>query len=525
MIKKAANLFTTAYLLIMFCVYPFYMQNGYLDIGEAKNKFFLYVSIAGFGILAVIAVICFAGRIKKTIRHERDYLIDWDGVSAADLFVLLYATEVFLSFVFTEHKEEALWGTEGWYIGCIPLLLLCGLYFLISRFWNGGRKIFYAVMAASGIVFLLGICNRFSFYPIAFEVVQPDFISTLGNINWFTGYLSVIAPVGICLFLFGEKNSDRQYRPDFRRILYGIYIVTAFMAGFSQGSSSVFLWFAGLFFILVWIAAENSRWMQNLFFTVFLWGISAQLVRMLRYIFPGKYNYDVNNLCGYFTDSSLSLWISLAGLAVYFILKRKAGKLQSQNEKENISAGKKERIRKWMLVIVCSFASLFLLFAVINTKWELPLFSGNEFFTFSRSWGNGRGTTFYAGIETFKEMPLLHKLFGAGPDCFSKYAYSIPEIGVMLREEFGNSRLANAHCELLTGLVNTGVLGISFYVGIFASFIIRNIRKGKENPMAFLFAVCAFCYLIHNMVSFAQILNLPFVFLLMGMGEKYLREY
>lgn len=516
MIKKAANLFTTAYLLMMFCVYPFYMQNGYLDIGEAKNRFFLYVSIAAFGILVIFAVICFENRIIKLLRHERDYLIDWEKVSVTDLFVLLYATEIFLSYVFTEYKEEALWGTEGWYIGCIPLLLLCGLYFLISRFWNGERKIFYAFMAASGIVFLLGICNRFSCYPVSFEVVQPDFISTLGNINWFTGYLSVTAPVGICLFIFGGENGKGRCSAGFNKVFYSIYMIIVFMAGFSQGSSSVFLWYAGLFFILLWIAAGNRRWMQNFFYSVFLWGISAQLVRMFRYLFPGRYNYDVNNLCGYFTDSSFTLWISLAGILFYFISKRKDGKLQNQEETEI-----QIPVRKWMLLTVFSVLVLFLLLSVINTKQTLPLFSENEFFTFNKNWGNGRGMTLYAGLKTFKEMPVLHKLFGAGPDCFSKYAYSMPETEAMLREEFGSSRLTNAHCELLTGLVNTGILGAGFYVGIFASFIIRNIKKGKENPMAFVFAVCAFCYLIHNMVSFAQVLNLPFVFLLMGMGERF----
>ena len=37
-------------------------------------------------------------------------------------------------------------------------------------------------------------------------------------------------------------------------------------------------------------------------------------------------------------------------------------------------------------------------------------------------------------------------------------------------------------------------------------------------------AACIFCYLAHNLVSFSHVLNLPFVFLIMGMGEAIIRH-
>ena len=133
MLKKTANLFTTAYLLLMFCAYPFYIEKGYENIGEAKNRFFLYVSIAAFVILGICAFLYLLKALWDILLQKKVYLIDWNRVSATDLFVLLYATFVFLSYVFSEYRDEALWGTEGWYMGLLPLLLLCGLYFLISR--------------------------------------------------------------------------------------------------------------------------------------------------------------------------------------------------------------------------------------------------------------------------------------------------------------------------------------------------------------------------------------------------------
>ena len=114
---------------------------------------------------------------------------------------------------------------------------------------------------------------------------------------------------------------------------------------------------------------------------------------------------------------------------------------------------------------------------------------------------------------------LWQKLFGVGPDCFGVFAYSLPEIAGELRNFFGNDMLTNAHNELLTQLVNTGLLGTVFYFGFLGSSFVNCMKKGRENTGAYITALCIFCYVIHNMVSFTQVLNVPFLFLLMALGR------
>ena len=200
MIQKAAKYFSTAYILLMFCIYPFYMENGYYNIGEAKMHFFLRVSLAAFIVLTVLYFVLLVKGVWARRQERQAYLIDWEQISAVDLLMLVYATVLFLSYVFSANKEEALWGAEGWYMGLIPQLLLCALYFLISRLWTGSEKVLYPVMMATAVVFVLGICNRFSYYPIVVKGAQPDFISTLGNINWFCGFLSVVVPLALKIY-------------------------------------------------------------------------------------------------------------------------------------------------------------------------------------------------------------------------------------------------------------------------------------------------------------------------------------
>ena len=108
MAKKAGKLFVTAYLLLIFGIYPFYMREGYVDIGRAA-----------LGILALIGVFVGCRALAKGLREHAPYLIDWDKVSMTDLLVLMYAAEIFLSFVMSDYRQEALWGTEGWFMGTV----------------------------------------------------------------------------------------------------------------------------------------------------------------------------------------------------------------------------------------------------------------------------------------------------------------------------------------------------------------------------------------------------------------------
>ncbi len=516
--KKVGNLFATAYLLLIFGIYPLYMRQGYVDIGEAKFQFFICCSLAGAGILFLSGMIDGLQKVHWRWKQKESCLIRWDRLSVTDLFVMMFGTVVFLSYVLSDYRQEALWGTEGWNMGAVLWLALCLLYFLISRLWDGKELICHVIMAVSAIVYFLCILDRFSFYLIPIEIRDPAFISTLGNINWVCGYFSVIAPVGICTFLFSGEKIDKETngRETGRRIISGIYTVTAFMAGFCQGGDSIFLFYGALFYILLWIAIKKRSRIRNYFLLVSLWGFSAQAIRIMRILLPGRYNYDTDNLCAFMTDSNMTLAAGLIFLLCYLFSSR-----NKKEEKEDLTDVQKVHLfHKIMVFALGGGILIWLGLAVWNTQKRIPLLEGKSLFLLNESWGNGRGAALKAGFSMFKEMPVLNKLIGVGPDCFSSYAYSLPEIAMDIRDSFGSSRLTNAHNELLTSMVNTGMAGTFLYLGIFVSFIIRMVKRGESRELGCTAAVCAFCYLLHNMISFAQVLNLPFVFLIMAMGEK-----
>jgi O-antigen ligase len=116
-------------------------------------------------------------------------------------------------------------------------------------------------------------------------------------------------------------------------------------------------------------------------------------------------------------------------------------------------------------------------------------------------------------------MDSLQRLIGIGPDCFAEYLYGFPDLAAVCNEYFDGQVLKNAHNEILTMTVNVGLLGTVAYIGIFATAFVRLMKSGADEPQQYIPALCMFSYLLHNMVSFTQILNLPFVLLVMAIGE------
>ncbi len=494
--KKTANLLVTAYLLLLFVVYPFYMKEGYLEIGKAKYSFWIRISLSTAAVLLLFFVIQLIRELKERSLH----------LQATDVSILVFAGTLLITYVLAVDRKEALFGTEGWNMGFALYGVLCLLYLMIRLLWWPDKWILYHALFASGVIFLLGILDRFSVYLIPLEIRNPGFLSTLGNINWFTGYLVIFTAVSASLFLLSEEKGMSAFS--------AIIALLGFTAGFGQGSSSVFLFFAGLFSSLFWLASYEKKRMPRLMILWGMWCLSAQIIRLMRMLIPDGYQYDTENLCGDFTGGSLTIYLFIVGGlllgAVSILMKRK------------------EQTGRWIRRglgffggILAAGAAVMMLYSYLCVSKGMELSELYDRLPWGDdSWGNGRGMTYRAAIMLLTQMTPLQKLVGVGQDCFFAYAYSIPQVADELWLYFGNERLTNAHNEILTMLVNHGIIGTVSYLSIFITYLYKT-SKQSQNPYSISIAVAVICYLVHNMVSFANVLNLPFLIILLAMGAKW----
>lgn len=482
--KALTTLIATAYLLIMFVIYPLYMDNGYVGIDESKFKFYLYTSIGGVLLLLLTGAILLIKSFKN--------------FNKTDGFVLLFLTFTVISFFISDYREEALLGTQGWFMGLVTILIYLFLYILISRLWDFSEFVIYAALIAAFIVYVLAILDRFSLYIIPLEVRAPSFISTIGNINWLMGYYSVLTPVGVSLFLCELKENGWRIKS----YLLLVFSIVSFMAGFAQGSESVFLFDIALFIGLIVMAYKNVIRLKDVALIMILWSFGAQIVRFLRYILDG-YNYDSDGLCGVMTSTNITLYILILSVFLYWIL--------NKNEEYK----KMTVVYKGIFISIFSLLIFWIVIGILNTKGILNI--DNGLLKFNEAFGHGRGEAYKISIKGFGRMPVKNMIFGVGPDCLSAYLYNIRDIADEIVSYWPGDRLSNAHSEPLTVLVNGGILGVITYFGIFASFIFDTLKKHKSN-MIWCITLAAFTYIVHNLISFSQILNTPFIFILLGMG-------
>ena len=88
----------------------------------------------------------------------------------------------FLSYLFSDYKEMALWGKPGWGMGMLVQVSFAAGYFLFSRMWKESKWGIYVVLIASIPLFLLGYLNRFGYYPVLMEYREnTQYIGFAGN--------------------------------------------------------------------------------------------------------------------------------------------------------------------------------------------------------------------------------------------------------------------------------------------------------------------------------------------------------
>lgn len=498
---SAGNYFLKIYFFILMAVFPFYMKEGYSGLGTAKYLFFRNISLIIMIIMGLTLTVMLLCR-KKGQKRQKE--------SGTDLFIYGYSATAFLSFLTTEFDGKAWLGAEGWYMGLASQLTFVFIYIMFSRYFKWKNNMLYIALAGSGIVFLLGILNRYSIYPIPLQTKSPDFISTLGNINWFCGYWSVLAPLGIMLYWISRNGLHKTAA--------GIYAAVCFVSGITQGSRSVYFALAAVFILIFCLSFQENSKMQSFLEICILFILSARIAGILRYLPGFSINYE-DELGNILTDSGLTVYIGIAVLIIYILFRY-------LTKRRGFRIDKYKVVRRVVMIAIAVIIPIYIILTAANTYIPegIGFLAGRQAFIFDDKWGNGRSVTFKCGLLAYRSMSPLQKLVGVGPDCFAEYVYTIPELAERIYAEFEDARLTNAHSEWITMLVNMGALGVICYAGIFISAFMRFIKKASKKPFLYLCAASVLAYTAHNMVSFQQVLNAPFVFLIMGIGEGVLRE-
>ena len=508
-IKKLGSFILFCSLLALMVGMPLYFRDGYAQIATNKYKFFMatakYTAFIFGGFLLVFLA---SWGMNKEERKT------YSCLKKLDIAFLAFILFVFLSFLFSPYKdnivgsdyffyEGAFYGARGWFMGFMTFLILVIFYFAITRFYQYTNVLWWFVIPVALFIFVWGNCNRYGIYPIEMEYGNEGYIASMGNINWFSGYVSVLMPLVAGLFI-GAKRT-------WVKISLIIPLIISFNTVFLNGSDSLIVTFAVMAGVVFLIGLKSERVMCGFFGMMSIFWFSCLLIPVYDAKFTRNYHDALEDI---FLKGNLSATM----FAISFVLCLLMAIF--------VEMGKEfpKFVKKWLglifAVLACILVAAVIAVIAVNTKrgGTLPVIGENPWFIFNDTWGSNRGATFKNGWLNFKGMTFFEKLFGAGPDCFYFRLCDNKEAFEYATAKWGESRLTNAHNEIITLLVNIGILGTGCFIALNAFAISLFCKWGKKSPCIYSFALIIVAYLANNMFSFEQIINTPLYFLMLGIG-------
>lgn len=552
------------YLIMMGVVLPFYYhpETSYMTIGSGKAEFY---NKWAFGTAKAAGVFLLLYLLTASVRQFLLWKKDssrktggaslwmamktgcqnfWQSLTGTELFAVCYIAALCISYLLTDYPEFAKMGADGWNMGFWPQILFLFFFLLLERTLTTGmaKAGIGMMLSASTVVFLLGLLNRYGVNPLHMESSGPGFISTIGNINWYCGYWSVLFPVCCGIFLFREKvlpgSRSAQQAPvsvlyRVLPVLSGIAVVIGFATGVSQGSDSGLLVLAAMTLILGCFAGKEKEGLRHFIELLLLFCVSLTGLFVLQHLFPERNKYQTAGYL-FLTGKPWGLIFGVLLLCLYFFLFIRKKNCANgwtktvENHCDNKLTGTADRgivwtYRAWQILTGLSAAALVLYIGLLtfNTTHPgvIPALDGNALFTFNTSWGSSRGATWSIGIHTFLAQNFGHRLFGVGPDSMAAYLYQSDNSTLLaeVRATFGDKRLTNAHGEWITVLVNTGLMGLLSFAAMIISAV-GTLFSRKQKTLAKACGLAVLCYTLHNIFSFEQMMNISQMYLVMGIG-------
>ena len=516
------------YLITAGLLLPLYLP-GYNSLGTDKSLFWIVNLKVSFLIFSASAFFYLVSHIagsasKSSAKHEPvslSYLKK--NILPHEIWTVLFAESVLVSYTVSDYKNVALMGETNWYVGAWEYLALCLCVLVIGRTRIRGTVFTSVMLAASMAVFAAGILMDIAGSRLGIDGWNESKFSTIGNTNWFCGYLVCVLFISAAVYLL--KTDDGKSDTRIAKIFCPICFAAGSYCLYSQGSSSAYpAVTAAVLTLLVFCGREVRK--------------LGSLIRLLPVLCAGGLAHAAAVLLGVYERANDPVTKALDGLpfqlflfAVSTVIMFTFDKIRKSGRTETgISAG------KTALTVTVSAVMIYIAVLTFNTVSDGILGTGPVLY-FGDEWASSRGMTISVGLELFKGMSIREKFFGTGPDTFYSLLCSgrFPLLAEKVTAYFGGARLTNAHCEPVTMLVNTGIWGcvcfygmlISLFAEMFGSVLHKSPddeRTDSSRTAALAASVGLMAYIVNNLFSFQTAVNLSQLSLLAGFGAAAVRN-
>ena len=495
--EKFADLFVIS----MFAIFPIYMTNKLFNVRKDRLHYFV---VTTFVLLFFILATYICGIDKE--RWPKNLF----KISVPDGAFISFVVVCLISAILSEYGEEAFTGSGGRDSGFYLMAMYFLCYLLVSRYFRYREAVFAAFAIMSSIVCFIALLHEFWIDPFAIivdikEEQQKDFITTIGNINMFSGFACVSLPVCVALAVIAKDKITTA----FYCLTAGLNIIGLVVAN----SLSGYFGFVAFMAILFVYCCGSAHRIFKFLLTCTAMAASIKLIRLLAYICHDNFK-NLEDI-SYFLVYDNRVFYIIGGLALLtvlaYLLDRKFGDNHSP---------KAIQILAGLLVGLAAAAVLgvFIYFSFIDQETDLGKFS--KILRLNDQWGTHRGYAWIRGFELFHTKGWKNILVGSGPDTFGQVIKAVYRQDMLDRH---GSVFDTAHNEFLNYLVTTGILGFASYILLILAVLFRAIRRCKFDSTMIIVILSIVGYASQSIFNLATPIITPFIFLFLALAEAMIR--
>lgn len=452
-LKRIFGLFVV---LAMYVIMTFFLNDAYFNALESKALGVMALFII-YNVLSAIATVALF--VKSS---PKDYFQTvFDKFLIYDHAIMIFGVVVIISNIITDYVKESFYGSYGWLIGTLFVLLSIMAYLFLSNNLEYNPLIFIAAAAAISVESIWVLLNFFKVDPFGFHVYLAEkdivrYVGSIGNVNWYVGYLALTIPLIFTMSIV--------VRNIYARIALTVSLSIAFLTGFTCNSDGAFI---AMFLIMagyIFYGFSNIKLLFSVLIRLTVIMGSVGILDVLHILLP---HTDLDGYAGVILERHLYIlpFVLLLGLTIFI------GLLDMDIFKK---ISKKAQL-VFLGIIILAAIAIFI----------------SQVLQFSDTYGHNRGKTWRVAVETFKDLPLIKKLFGTGLSTFGYYYKAIT----------GSDWVRNAHNEYIEYLITTGIAGIVALLTAAVSIMItgiNNIRKANRT-MPFIINATSFIALMAYM--------------------------
>lgn len=495
---------TDMYLLWILVVFPLYYADGYFHLPEKKAMFWTVSTL-------VYVIVCLVGVVITAFSMRENWSMEnfKKNITMTDVFMFGFLISNLIALLMSDNPMGSWVGQNARYYGARVLILVCVVYFLVSRYAWINQVFIVAFLIGGNGVCLLATFDYFGMDVLGInkQMQKSDwlvFISTMGNANTCASYVTMAMAGALCFFCVAKSVKAKVFA--------GISIVNCSMALITARSDSAFVGIAVIIIVLGILAIIKKIDIKGFLLALIFMDIGIIVCIRIRSVF-------VDYLLDETVDDGISKvlieqWMILVVILAILII---ANVIISYIQKANIHISQKQK--RMCIFTTVVIACIVIAFVGYKTN-IIELFLNSMGVNIGFNAGS-RAYIYQLTIESYTKLPLINKIFGCGHASISNILSTFFETELY---RWGLS-INSSHNNVLEYLIMLGMLGVICYLGAIICAIKQGFSIIKENDIVLVLVGCVIAYFAQGLFNIEQTNTTPIFWLMLSLCQGIYQQY